>query len=312
MLQKSAYLGACFCCIMGFVYGTDILVDDGVEQDEVKAVGCIEAATINGNIYGNVYGSPSGQTLVAGPVRGNVYNNITITDPAVLNVGNGNFVVPSPDESTVVTVGNGYDLHVTGSTVLQGSLTTQGDLIFNGQQTVMNDMLTEGQIVSIVGDLMIGTLPIADTTSSSTALLLEVVLPNYANYIGTINCTYMANMRQCHTDKLELFTTRYFVSRMDVTSTATIFQIEDDYYNEAGPMSAPTYSAAGYSRALGVDYSSWVSSSMPDRVRIMYLPPTAAVVRSVHNATVHYEIKSGGVGGSNLHGFVVGNNVGLV
>lgn len=104
--------------------------------------------TLNDNIVGNVTGPISGNMTLEGQIRGGLYN-FTNTNLDTLDVGNGNFVVPAHDSATHVTVGNGYDMQVTGSVHFVGPLVH--DLLLTGSLYPYGSILPKTETYSLDG-----------------------------------------------------------------------------------------------------------------------------------------------------------------
>lgn len=122
----------------------------------------IFADTINGNITGNVYGpTSSGDMTVKGLVKGNYFND---TSPLLtnLNVGAGNFIVPRRSDANVVTVGNAYDLWVTGSVQVFGQV--KNDLVVTGSVLPYGGMSTPTMAYYVDGDCGVARLGNSMTT----------------------------------------------------------------------------------------------------------------------------------------------------
>ena len=200
------------------------------------------------------------------------------------------------------TLSSGADLIVTGTTTIYGTLYSKGGIDSNFENLTINNNLDVKVTASLDGivvmqdSVMFGTRTLEDISASTTRDLLQITLPDVDNYIGIVNITYIADMSDNEetVSDLEIFSTEYLISRMDKTLTATIARITDDYYNISGGMSEPGNSYEIYAKSLNVDYtlsSLWVPDART--VTLQYLPPTRTNRKDI-NATVLYEIRSGG------------------
>ncbi len=218
----------------------------------------VTAASGNTNIAGTL--TVAGDTTVNGILHAN----------GGMDIDGGQFLIADTSGNTAIA----GKLDVTGSTSLDG-------------------------IVVLQDNLMFGTRTLTDISTSTTRDLLQITLPDINNYVGIVDVSYVGDMADNTgaVSELEFFSTKYLISRMDKTLTATISRISESYYNTAGSMSEPTDTSSIYAKSLGCDYThakSWVPNSRT--ITLRYLSPTQKNRKDI-NATVLYEIRSGGTAG---------------
>lgn len=216
-------------------------------------------------------------------------------------------------------VGVGGSVDVTGNVVVNGILHANGGIDLDGEKFVVAD--TSGNttiagrldvrgttsfqdVLAVQNNVIFGTRVLADAVTSTTSDLLQITLPDINNYIGIVDVTYVGDMADNNdvVSDLEIFSTRYLVSRMDKTLTATVARIAESYYNAVGGMGEPAATSSVYAKSLACEYThaaSWVPNARA--VTLRYLPPTQKN-RKTLNATVLYEIRSGGPTGGPLVG----------
>ena len=174
---------------------------------------------------------------------------------------------------TVTDIDAGGVLDVTGSTSLDG-------------------------IVVLQDDVMFGTRSISGTGQDQTKDLLEISLPTGINsYIGTVDVIYIGNIVNAGEvlQDVEIFKTRYLISRMSFTNTATIKRLSDEYMNNGGGIATPSNNAV-YATSLDCETgSTWTPDA--NTIRLRYRTPSSDPSGfKDKNVTILYEIRSGGVG----------------
>jgi hypothetical protein len=276
------------------------------------ALGVSGATTVGGNLGVTGTSTLTGNTTIGGMLG--VTGAATVG--GALGV-TGNVAVNTNKFNVAAATGNtgiAGSLTVAGDTTLTGILHANGGIDSDDGRFVMTDTLGNTTlpgkldvtsstsldgIVVMQNDVVFGTKVLADASISTTRDLLQLTLPDVNNYIGIVDVTYVGDMtdNNGNVSDLEIFTTKYLVSRMDKTLTATVARITDSYYNTAGGMSEPENTSSIYAKSLGCEYNhakSWVPNTRTVIVR--YLPPTQQNRKDI-NSTVLYEIRSGGPAG---------------
>ena len=145
---------------------------------------------------------------------------------------------------------------------------------------------------------MFGTRSISGTGQDQTKDLLEISLPTGINsYIGTVDVIYIGNIVNAGEvlQDVEIFKTRYLISRMSFTNTATIKRLSDEYMNNGGGIATPSNNAV-YATSLDCETgSTWTPDA--NTIRLRYRTPSSDPSGfKDKNVTILYEIRSGGVG----------------
>ncbi len=296
----------------------------------------VGSASIGGSLTVAGSGSVGGALNVAGVaslgsaliVVGNetVGGTLGVVGDVAINRNKFNVSAASGNTTVAGTLGVAGASILTGNTSLGGTLNVAGDATFNGVLHANGGIDTDGGrfviadvsgnttingklditgstsldgVVVLQDDVMFGTKILTDASTSTTRDLLQITLPDIDNYIGMVDVTYIGDMANSSgiVSDLEIISAKYLISRMDKTLTATVARISESYYNITGGMSEPADTASIYAKSLGCDYShakSWVPNSRT--IILRYLSPTQKLRKDI-NASVLYEIRSGGPAG---------------